>query len=259
MEWKAEDLSALAEAKELLESPGLAAKVADKAGASAEKLLARLPGPGPELVDAAARSAVYKALDAALRTMDETAGKPARERLHRIGAGVAGAAGGLFGLPGLVAELPVSTVIMLRSIADVAREMGEDLSTVEARMACIQVFALGGRPEGLAVETGYFATRAALAKTVSEAARYLAGGGALTRGAPVLVRLVSGIAARYGAVVSEKLAAQSIPVAGCLGGAAVNWMFTDHFQKTARGHFTIRRLERVYGRKDVRRRYEALA
>ena len=37
-----------------------------------------------------------------------------------------GAAGGAFGLASLPVELPVSTTIMLRSIADIARAEGED-------------------------------------------------------------------------------------------------------------------------------------
>jgi len=33
---------------------------------------------------------------------------------------VSGAVGGFFGLPGLIVELPISTTLMLRSIADIA-------------------------------------------------------------------------------------------------------------------------------------------
>jgi hypothetical protein len=38
------------------------------------------------------------------------------------------------------------------------------------------------------------------------------------------------------------------PVVGAVGGAAVNLIFMNHFQRIAEGHFTIRRLERIYGR-----------
>ena len=44
-----------------------------------------------------------------------------------------------------------------------------------------------------------------------------------------------------------------------LGGAAVNYAFIEHFQEVARGHFTVRRLERVYGKNVVRTEYERLA
>jgi hypothetical protein len=47
-------------------------------------------------------------------------------------------------------------------------------------------------------------------------------------------------------------------VLGALGGAAVNAAFMDHFQAVARGHFTVRRLERVYGRGTVRLAYDQI-
>jgi hypothetical protein len=43
-----------------------------------------------------------------------------------------------------------------------------------------------------------------------------------------------------------------------LGGAAVNYAFIEHFQDVARGHFVVRRLERVYGKNLVRTEYERL-
>jgi hypothetical protein len=59
--------------------------------------------------------------------------------------------------------------------------------------------------------------------------------------------------------MTQKIAAQTVPVVGALGGAAVNNTFIEHFQEVARGHFTVRRLERVYGKNIVRTEYERLA
>jgi hypothetical protein len=59
--------------------------------------------------------------------------------------------------------------------------------------------------------------------------------------------------------VSEKVAAQAVPVVGAVGGAAINVLFTAHFQSMARGHFIVRRLERAYGAEAVRQAYQALA
>jgi hypothetical protein len=72
----------------------------------------------------------------------------------------------------------------------------------------------------------------------------------------VLVRLITQVASRFGLVVTQKAAAQTIPVIGALGGAAVNYAFIDHFQSVARGHFTVRRLERKYGKDIVFAAYE---
>ena len=75
---------------------------------------------------------------------------------------------------------------------------------------------------------------------------------------PVLVKLASKIAARFGVVLSQKFAAQAIPILGAMGGAAVNLAFLQHFQQIAEGHFTVRRLERAYGSALVRAEYERL-
>jgi hypothetical protein len=75
---------------------------------------------------------------------------------------------------------------------------------------------------------------------------------------PVMGGLVSEIASRFGVIVSERFAASAIPVIGAVGGAAVNLMFMNHFQRIAQAHFTIRRLERRYGQALVRHHYERL-
>ena len=176
--------------------------------------------------------------------------------VHKLIAAADGAAAGAFGLPALVVELPLTTTVMLRSIADVARSMGENVKSIDSRLACLEVFALGGRAaKDNATETGYFAVRAALARTVSEAAKYIAERGLVEEGAPPLVRLIITLSSRFGLVVSEKIAAQAIPVIGAAGGALINTLFIDFFQGMARGHFTIRRLERIYGPEEVRRLY----
>jgi hypothetical protein len=149
---------------------------------------------------------------------------------------------------------------MLRSIADIARSEGEDISEPEPALSCVQVFALGGRAGSAnPTESGYFAARAMLAKSVTDAARFIAERGVIEEGAPVLVRFIAQVASRFGVVVTQKIAAQTVPVVGALGGAAVNYAFIEHFQEVARGHFTVRRLERVYGKDVVRTEYERLA
>ena len=176
--------------------------------------------------------------------------RPAKagNRSHKLAAAVSGALGGAFGLAALLVELPISTTILLRSIAEIAREEGEDLNAPNAAFACVEVFALGGRQdEEAAFESSYFAVRAALAKSVSDCARFVAQQGLGAHSVPVVARLISQIAARFGVVVSEKLAAQAAPILGAIGGATVNAAFADHFQTLARGHFIVRRLEREHG------------
>ena len=50
-----------------------------------------------------------------------------------------------------------------------------------------------------------------------------------------------------------------MPIVGALGGATVNTLFMTHFQAMAKGHFTVRSLERKYDPELVRRTYEELS
>lgn len=253
-------LAELAQARQQLEHPGWAARVANTLGAPVELLVGEhLPARLSRVLDAATQRALSIALKSALRTLRRPE-VPARPRLHRAAVALTGAGGGFFGLPGLAVELPLTTTLMLRSIADIARAEGEDLDDPATALACLEVLAHGGRSatdDGS--ESGYFAVRAAMAQQVQAAARHLAQHGLAHQGAPVLVSLLARVAAKFSVSVSEKLAAQAVPVAGALGGATLNSIFIGHFQAMARGHFVVRRLERRHGEAAVRAAYRALA
>jgi glycerate kinase len=192
-------------------------------------------------------------------TLDEQSQANSWEFLHKLAVAATGAGGGALGLLGLPVELPLSTTIMLRSIADIARSEGERLRAPGAKLACLEVFALGGRSKiDNASESAYFLIRGALAKSVSEAAGYITQRGLAEEGAPAIVRFIAQLATRFGVNVSEKVAAQAVPVIGAAGGIAINVLFIDHFQEMARGHFIVRRLERTYDPQLVRTEYERL-
>lgn len=255
------DIDALKSAKLLLESPGLAAKISSFVGTPIEKGFALLPKQWSAVVNDATRKAIETALKVALWTMRDSSAPsaPPSNWWHKLAAGASGAAGGAFGLAALSIELPVSTTIMLRSIADIARSEGEDLKAADAQLECVQVLALGGNSKSDdGSEIGYFAARAAMAKAVSEAAAHLAALGVTQHGSPALVRLIAQIASRFSIVVSEKAAAQAVPLVGAIGGAVINTLFIDHFQDMARGHFIVRRLERLHGADEIKRLYSEL-
>jgi len=174
-------------------------------------------------------------------------------------AGLTGGLGGAFGIFALPVELPLTTTIMLRAIADIARREGEDLSQVSARLACLEVFALSSRPTKDRMDIGYYASRTMLARLMTEAASALVEKGIAGAAAPAVSSLLAEIGSRFGIVVSDKIGAGSIPVLGAVGGAAINIIFMDHFQHIAEGHFAIRRLERIYGRELVAKHYAAIA
>ncbi|GAB6067827.1 EcsC family protein [Methylothermus subterraneus] len=255
----AKDRMHLTEAYRLLEFPSLAVRLTDALGKPIEIGFRHLPSNWGEVAHRLAHAAVERAFNVALSTMNLAERKPAGNRLYQFASGACGAVGGFFGLPALLVELPLSTVLMLRAIAAIAREQGERLEHPEARLACLQVFALGGRSANDdAAETGYYGVRLALATLTAEALQFVQAHGIHRQGAPVLVRLLAVLAERFGIALTERAAALAIPLLGAAGGATINVVFMQYFQNVARGHFALRRLERTYGKSVVEAEYRRL-
>lgn len=253
------DLNDLKKAKALLENPGVAVKITNLIGIPIERGFDFLPENWHKKIGEVTRTALSKAIHAAVFTMKDVPGEEASNGLHKIAVAITGGLGGFFGIAALALELPISTTLMLRSIADIARNEGETISAIESKIACIEVFALGGLSKSDdAFESGYFAIRAALAGSVQKAAASMTGKGLAEEGAPALVRLIIQIANRFSIQVSEKAAAQAIPAIGAAGGALINALFIDHFQDMARGHFIVRRLERKYGKEIIKAKYNII-
>ena len=254
------DLEDLKRAKQILENPGLAAKLSATIGSPIEKGMKMLPAKVQRTIHSTTEAALMKALDVAVKSLGTRRPKSSSDRMHKWGAATSGAIGGAFGIAAIGIELPVSTTLILRSIADIAAAAGEDPRHIDTKLACLTVFALGSTRDKSdnAAESGYFAARSALATAVTEAARYLAEKGMSKSGAPALLRLITLIASRFGIVVSQKTAAQMVPVLGAAGGALINTIFIGHYQDMARGHFIVRRLEKIYGTEPVQLAYEKL-
>ena len=254
-----DDLNALTHAKRLLEEPKLVARLSDVVGQPIERAVELLPQKWQARVGEITQQSLMTALDWAVKTMDSDSAE-SYPRTHKVLAAVSGGLGGAFGLAALPVELPLSTTIMLRSIAETARANGEDLNSLETRLACVQVFALGGPASSDdAAETGYFAARAALARALREATEYVARYGVTQKSGPAMIRLASIIAARFKIQVTKKAAAQSLPILGAAGGAVINTIFLNHFQGISQGHFAVRRLERQYGVDVIRQAYQSIS
>ena len=255
-----EDRAELEAAKRLLENPGFAAKVTNLLGYPIEKALDALPNGVTEKLGDATKAALTVAANAALFTLEDAPDEAASNLLHKFGVAASGGVGGFFGVPGLLVELPVSTTLMLRSVADIARSQGESTSAPDTRAACIQVFAMGGPHESDdASESGYYTVRVALAREVTAASEFLVEKAVTQESAPAVVRFITVVAERFGIQVTEKTAAQFVPIVGAAGGALINLAFIDHFQSMARGHFTIRRLERKHDKDTVEAEYRTLS
>ncbi len=254
-----EDLAFIRTAAEYLEAPSFLLQVTDLIGKPAELLVATLPRQIRALVASATHRALLRATKVAIGTLpasdvlrsSKSIDRDARR--HTAMTACTGAMGGFFGLAGAVVEIPVTTTLMLRSIARIAADSGAPLDDAETRLQCLMVFSLGSQPLE-AMDSAYLTTRVGMAMALGKASQWLARAGvqeaatALAKGsAPVLARLVSQIAQRFETVVGQKLALESLPLVGAATGAMLNAAFTSHFNKLASYHFGILRLERTHG------------
>jgi hypothetical protein len=254
------DEAALRGAIRNLENQDFAAQLADYAGKPIARMMRLMPKAANRRINRIVETAILNCLNVAIRSIKPQSKAPPAQRAASLLAGLSGGVSGFFGLGALPIEPPVTTTIMLRSIADIARHQGEDLSTLEARLACVEVFALGApREPGARADFGYYASRALLGRLAADATALLLERSAASLSAPIVGGLVSEIATRFSVVVTERSAASALPVLGAVGGATVNIMFMNHFQRVARGHFAVRRLERQYGIDAVRRLYDEYA
>ncbi|WP_300240061.1 EcsC family protein [Pseudomonas sp.] len=265
-----QDYGDLKRAVSLLESPSLTARLSGVLGSPIESAVKALPNWVSGKINDAVVAALQTSADAALWSLENTPKKQASTLLHKVYAATSGAVGGAFGFAALFVELPISTTIMMRSVADVARSEGFDLNDLATKQACIEVFAMGGNSQADdATETGYYLTRSFTTQAMQQLSKELAaiaakqGVGAAGRLSPGqvgkwLALLIEKVASRYGVTISSKFAAQAVPVIGAVTGATINALFTDFYQDMARGHFTVKRLEHKYGFEQIKSEYAQL-
>lgn len=252
------DLADLKKAKALLEKDSFVISLANFFGYLGEKIGNRLSPGRREKVSAYNVMLIEKSYELTLNTMTEPDFPPESDGRHIFYVTVSGAVGGV-GILTLFAELPVTTILMLRAVADIAKDEGEDYHQFETKIAALEVFALGGNArDEQGGETGYYAVRAMLDKPMEESSKDIAKKGAAGIGAPFAVQFVAKVAAKYQTVVSARVAATAVPLLGAFAGAVINVIFLDLFQDKARGHFIVRRLERKYGDEEVKQLYNEI-
>jgi len=253
----ADDQRRLEEAIALLQSPRLAVRLANMAGKPFDGAMSLLPKTDGALHRAVQR-AMLDCLTIAIESRDGADFAPSSWRA-KLATGLTGGIGGLFGVLFLPLELPLTITMMMRGIVDIAVEQGEDMSRLESRLACLQVFALGDRKAGAEAAISYYAARATLGRLAANVVSSMVERGTLDASAPVVTRLIAEIVGRFGFVLTERAAAGVLPVVGMLTGSTLNVVFMDHFERVAKGHFTIRRLERAYGAERVEKLYRLAA
>ncbi|MFD0858909.1 EcsC family protein [Roseovarius aquimarinus] len=200
----------------------LGIQVLNVVGGRAEALLDRLPDTVMGRLETGTQQALEMAMNAAHRSRGMVGTQPGW--LSRAVTTAMGAAGGFGGLPSAMAELPITTTILLRAIQDVAGEYGFDPAEEGVRFDCVQVFAAAGpldHDDG--ADLAFLTTRVAVTGKAMQA-------------------LIAKVAPRLSVVLGQKLAAQTVPVLGAAAGAATNYAFTSYYQQMAHVHFGLRRL-----------------
>ncbi len=201
---------------------GVGMQVLGLLGGQAESMLKRLPKGVTDQLDGVTRAALETSFDVAARS--RAALPDQKDWLNTVVAMGTGAAGGFGGLPSSVAELPVTTTVILRAVQGIAAEHGFDPADEGTRMDCVQVFAAAGPlAEDDGIDTSFLSMRLGLSGATVQSL--------LTRVAP-----------RLATVLGQKLAAQTVPLLGAVAGAAINYAFTSYYQDMARIHFGLRRL-----------------
>lgn len=175
---------ALRRAHDFLERPDFAARLAQYAGRPVDGALRMVPRGLNARLEKAVEKAIVAGLGLAIRSFASNAPRRPASSLATTLASASGAVSGFFGPSALALELPVTTTLMLRSIAEIARHHGEDLSRLEARLACLEVLGLGAQRQRRDIELGYYATRAMLARLTADASAVFVERGATTIAAP---------------------------------------------------------------------------
>jgi hypothetical protein len=203
-------------------------------GGQVEDGMKLLPKPVRRQIDSAARAALQHSYDLAARSRGEgrfgaLTARIAGDRAHKVMAAVSGALGGLGGLGTALAELPFATTVIFRAVQGVAAEYGEDPQSEETRLECLRVFGSGGPQESdEGIDTSFIGARLSLS------------------GAAVQ-KLIARVAPHFAAVMSQKLATQTIPVLGAAAGAGTNYAFMAYYVEMAHVHFGLRQLTRTHG------------
>lgn len=250
-----EELRAIA--SQYLAADSIVMKMAGWVGHAGEKILETMPRGWRARIDEATDLALRTSYWIAEGTQPDRPGtnstNPARqgaiakakewasgERWHMMTAGLTGALGGAGGLATTLADLPVTTTLMMRSIQEVALSYGEDINDEAVRLQCLSVFALGGPlEEDDDAETGFYAARFGVTgKSMAD----------------VIARILP----RFGIPVSEKLLLQATPVIGAIAGATLNTSFISHYQAMAHVHFRLRRLEKSHDADEVQACFERI-
>ena len=219
-------------AKRYQDAEGLVIKMANYAGSQVENILPEIP----EGFEKQLETIVQGALDAAYTTSEALSTTPFTPEtptyFHKAAVTFAGAIGGLTGLPGALAELPVTITTMFSSIQKIAGEYEFDQTHPETKLECIKVFSMGGPLDtDDELDLSFVSLRLGLQ-------------------GELVTQLISKVAQKMSLIISQKLWSQAIPFVGAITGASLNFAFMSYYEEMAHVRFGLKKLQKEYPDKD---------
>lgn len=201
---------------------GIGFELLNALGGQAEGLFERLPRPVRDGLEGATEQALYKAMKLAHGSRSLVGDD--KGWLNAAVASALGAVGGVGGTATALAELPVTTTVLLRAIQAEAVKLGFDPASENVQFDCVQVFGAAGplaRDDG--ADMGFVSTRLALTSGAMQA-------------------LIAKVTPKLAVVLGQKLAVQAVPVLGAVAGATVNYAYLGYYQEVSHVHFGLRKL-----------------
>ena len=268
------DKKFISNAVKFFEEPTLFTKSLSLAGNVLEGAMARLPDKAKTAVLNTSRTALEQCLKVAVSSVNDMPPQSVdfaqaahlnkiKSRYHTAANTVAGGVSGFMGPQAMIVELPLTTTVIMRSIVSTAADFGFDIRHPDVLMECLFVFAVSGpsaKDDGM--NSAYLSSRLSYASMIRAASQSLAGQSAKellatveSRSTPTLVKLIAEIAEIFGIRVSKKLATQMLPLVGAIGGAGINYAFTDFFGKAAHFHFGLKHLENTHTKESIQSFY----
>ena len=201
---------------------GVGMELLSALGSQATNLLDRIPDGVKGQLENTTRGALELSFSAA--ALSRRAAPDGADWLNTALTTAMGAAGGFGGLPSALAEIPVTTTVLMRAIQGIAEENGFDPKDEATRMKCLEVFAAAGPLQGdEGAETGFLTMR-------------------VTLSTPGLKAIIGQVTPIFAQVLGRKIAAQAVPVLGAVAGAATNYVYTSYYQDMARVRFGLERI-----------------
>ena len=218
-----EEIAALVNRYQDAEGPLM--KLANYAGSQIESVLSNLPDGFEKQVQTVVKVALDTAYEASGAISSSSFAPATPSYFHKVAVTFSGAIGGVAGLPGAVAELPVTITTMFSSFQKIAEEYGYDPQEPEIKLECIKIFSMGGplRKDD-DIDLSFVSARLGLQ-------------------GEVVSQLISKAAQKLAVVISQKLGSQAVPIIGAVTGATLNFTFMSYYEEMAHVRFALKKLQ----------------